>query len=71
MVKKPILKYNNNGSGFTMKNPAAELEPKVRRTKGSMNLRFGGASLFEKKKSCGLFSFYTGGLLPRHRWRRN
>jgi hypothetical protein len=30
-----------------------------------------GVSSFEKKKSYGLFSFYTGGLLPRHHWRRN
>jgi hypothetical protein len=35
-----------------MKNPAAEQR----------------GSSFEKKKSYGLFSFYTGGLLPRHHW---
>jgi hypothetical protein len=30
-----------------------------------------GVSSFEKKKSYGLFSFCTGGLLPRHHWQMN
>jgi hypothetical protein len=38
-----------------MKNPAAERR---------------GSSV-EKKKSCGLFSLYTGGLPPRHYWCKN
>jgi hypothetical protein len=38
-----------------MKNPAAS----------------SGVSSVEKKKSYGLFSLCTGGLLPRHHWRRN
>jgi PIN domain nuclease of toxin-antitoxin system len=38
-----------------MKNPAAS----------------SGVSSFEKKKSYGLFSFCTGGLLPRHHWQRD